>query len=68
MITTELHWATTGDVACARHAPTPGSTLYRREEWRPMTAFDFDLITAYRGSSPGCSHCAHDDGADEDAP
>ena len=57
MITADLHLATTGDVACGRHAPTPGSAMYSREEWQPMTAFDAGMLTALREKAPSCRTC-----------
>lgn len=63
-----LHWCGAGDIACGRHSPTPGSALYLREEWRPMTAFDGQLLTAYRGAAPSCSHCIADDSTSEAEP
>ena len=52
-----LFWSERGEVACATHAPYPGSDTWNWERWSPMTEEERREWARLLGHPPQCEVC-----------
>lgn len=53
-----IMWSATGDLACAKHAPIPGSGAWVSRQWRAMSESDIEVFKRENEHLPACSTCA----------
>ena len=52
-----LFWSERGEVACAAHAPYPGTDTWKWERWRQLTEEEAREWTRQLGHAPKCETC-----------
>ncbi len=52
-----LFWAVDGALACARHAPVPGSDLWHTERWRRVPDATLAALAANGRKTLACEAC-----------
>jgi hypothetical protein len=55
--TETMFWSEKGEVACAMHAPYPGTDTWNWERWSPMTTDEQKAFTREVGRAPHCEVC-----------
>jgi hypothetical protein len=55
--TETMFWSERGEVACAMHAPYPGTDTWNWERWMPMNEEERQEWSRTVGSAPKCEIC-----------
>ena len=58
---TTLFWSERGEVACALHAPYPGTDTWRWERWKLLTEAEAQEWSRVLGRSPRCEVCKQEE-------
>ena len=52
-----LFWSERGEIACAQHAPYPGTETWTWERWSPMTETERQAWMQLLKRAPECEGC-----------
>lgn len=58
VVSPPILWNARGDLACANHAPQPGSDTWVSGHWRAMTEADVEAFEDANEQRPACEMCA----------